>query len=112
MNIAVVGSGYVGLVPGAYFAEMGNRVTCVDIEPVKIEKLNRGSIPIFEPGLEAMVSKNAAALILLTEWKEFRAPDFEEIKAQLVAPVIFDGRNQYNAFNLEEKGFEYYKIGK
>jgi UDPglucose 6-dehydrogenase len=58
------------------------------------------------------VLKNAAALILLTEWKEFRSPDFEEIKAQLVFPVIFDGRNQYNAFKLEEKGFEYYQIGK
>jgi UDPglucose 6-dehydrogenase len=58
------------------------------------------------------VLKNAAALILLTEWKEFRAPDFDEIKAQLIAPVIFDGRNQYNAFKLEEKGFEYYQIGK
>jgi UDPglucose 6-dehydrogenase len=52
------------------------------------------------------VLKNAAALILLTERKEFRAPDFEEIKAQLIAPVIFDGRNQYNAFKLKEKGFE------
>ena len=50
--------------------------------------------------------------IVLTEWKEFRSPDFEEIKAQLVFPVIFDGRNQYNAFKLEEKGFEYYQIGK
>jgi UDPglucose 6-dehydrogenase len=58
------------------------------------------------------VLKNAAALILLTEWKEFRSPDFEEIKAQLVSPIIFDGRNQYNAFNLEDKGFEYYQIGK
>jgi UDPglucose 6-dehydrogenase len=58
------------------------------------------------------VLKKADALILLTEWKEFRSPDFEEIKAQLVAPVIFDGRNQYNAFHLEDKGFEYYQIGK
>tara|TARA_R110000787_G_scaffold35490_3_gene91137 strand:- start:279 stop:1604 length:1326 start_codon:yes stop_codon:yes gene_type:complete len=58
------------------------------------------------------VLKNAEALILLTEWKEFRSPDFEEIKVQLNTPVIFDGRNQYNAFNLEEKGFEYYQIGK
>jgi UDPglucose 6-dehydrogenase len=58
------------------------------------------------------VLKGADALILLTEWKEFRSPDFEEIKAQLVSPVIFDGRNQYNAFNLEGKGFEYYQIGK
>ncbi|ARV15122.1 UDP-glucose dehydrogenase family protein [Polaribacter sp. SA4-12] len=58
------------------------------------------------------VLKNADALILLTEWKEFRSPDFEEIKSQLISPVIFDGRNQYNAFNLEDKGFEYYQIGK
>ena len=55
--------------------------------------------------------KNTDALILLTEWKEFRSPDFEELRAQLKQPVIFDGRNQYNAFNLEEKGFEYYQIG-
>lgn len=58
------------------------------------------------------VLQNASALILLTEWKEFRSPDFEEIKSQLQQPVIFDGRNQYNAFNLESKGFEYYQIGK
>ena len=58
------------------------------------------------------VLNSADALILLTEWKEFRSPDFEEIKRQLRDPVIFDGRNQYNAFNLEEKGFEYFQIGK
>ncbi|WP_088323629.1 UDP-glucose dehydrogenase family protein [Polaribacter tangerinus] len=58
------------------------------------------------------VLKESHALILLTEWKEFRSPDFEELKAQLLHPIIFDGRNQYNAFNLEEKGFEYYQIGK
>ena len=58
------------------------------------------------------VLKNSDALVLLTEWKEFRSPDFDEIKAQLKTPVIFDGRNQYIAYNLENKGFEYNRIGK
>ena len=58
------------------------------------------------------VLQDADALILLTEWKEFRSPDFEELKKQLKNPIIFDGRNQYNAFNIEEKGFEYFQIGK
>ena len=58
------------------------------------------------------VINGADALILLTEWKEFRSPDFNELQSQLKNPIIFDGRNQYNAFNLEEKGFEYYQIGK
>jgi UDPglucose 6-dehydrogenase len=56
--------------------------------------------------------ENADAMILLTEWKEFRSPDFEEIKSQLNAPIIFDGRNQYIAYEIEDKGFEYYRIGK
>lgn len=55
---------------------------------------------------------DADALILLTEWKEFRSPDFDEIALRLTVPIIFDGRNQYNAFKLAEKGFEYYQIGK
>jgi len=58
------------------------------------------------------VLDKAEALILLTEWKEFRSPDFGELKKQLKNPIIFDGRNQYNAFKLEEKGFEYHQIGK
>jgi UDPglucose 6-dehydrogenase len=58
------------------------------------------------------VLKDSDALVLLTEWKEFRSPDFEEIKIQLKNPIIFDGRNQYNTFDLDKKGFEYYQIGK
>jgi len=58
------------------------------------------------------VLKNSDALVLLTEWKEFRSPDFEEIKLKLKTPVIFDGRNQYIAYDLKNKGLEYYRIGK
>ena len=58
------------------------------------------------------VLKDSDALVLITEWKEFRSPDFELIKNQLKSPVIFDGRNQYNAFYLEKKGIEYFQIGK
>jgi UDPglucose 6-dehydrogenase len=63
-------------------------------------------------GTKYDVLKGASALILLTEWKEFRSPDFTEIKKQLNHPIIFDGRNQYSTFRLEENGFEYYQIGK
>ncbi len=56
--------------------------------------------------------ENADAMILLTEWKEFRSPDFEELKKQLKQPIIFDGRNQYNHSTLTKNNFEYFQIGK
>jgi len=61
MNICVVGTGYVGLVSGACFAELGNIVTCVDKDAAKIEMLNRGEMPIYEPGLDSMVPRNVSA---------------------------------------------------
>jgi UDPglucose 6-dehydrogenase len=61
MKIAVIGTGYVGLVTGTCFADSGNDVTCVDIDRAKVERLTRGEIPIYEPGLEEMVRENQAA---------------------------------------------------
>jgi len=61
MNICVVGTGYVGLVSGACFAELGNHVICVDKVASKIERLNNGEIPIYEPGLDLLVRNNAGA---------------------------------------------------
>src|SRR5271163_3163059 len=61
MRIAMIGTGYVGLVSGACFSEFGVSVTCVDQDAGKIARLRRNEMPIFEPGLDALVVKNAAA---------------------------------------------------
>jgi UDPglucose 6-dehydrogenase len=61
MNVTIIGTGYVGLVTGACLADAGNNVFCLDVDAKKIERLNKGEIPIFEPGLEPIVRRNEAA---------------------------------------------------
>jgi UDPglucose 6-dehydrogenase len=61
MRVTIFGSGYVGLVTGACLAEAGNHVVCVDVDSKKIERLNQGEVPIHEPGLDALIKRNAAA---------------------------------------------------
>jgi len=61
MRVTIFGSGYVGLVTGACLAEAGNHVVCVDVDAKKIERLNQGEVPIHEPGLDALIKRNAAA---------------------------------------------------
>ena len=92
----------------------GATIRAYDPKAIHEAKSNylKGSASVVYTESKYAALKDTDALILLTEWKEFRSPDFEELKNQLKSPVIFDGRNQYNAFNLEEKGFEYYQIGK
>lgn len=74
-------------------------------------------MPIFGDRIEYGKSayeilKGADCLLLITEWNEFRNPDFDLIKSSLKNPVIFDGRNQYDENNLNKLGFEYYQVGK
>ncbi len=92
MNIAIVGTGYVGLVSGTCFAEMGVNVTCVDIDEGKIERLRKGEIPIYEPGLDEMVRRNVAAgrLNFTTDLAEV-LPNVEVVFSAVGTPPDEDG---------------------
>lgn len=70
---------------------------------------NLENIQYFDNKYDAL--NNADAMVLVTEWKEFRNPDFDEIAKRLINPVVFDGRNQYDDYNMKNYGFEYYQIG-
>jgi UDPglucose 6-dehydrogenase len=85
MHVAMIGAGYVGLVSGACFADFGHVVTCIDKDPTKIEKLNAGKMPIFEPGLDQLVATNTR------EGRLFFTTDAKEAIAQADAVFIAVG---------------------
>lgn len=91
--------------------DMGAKIRAYDPKAVKTAPFYiKREIEYTQNAYETL--KNADALILLTEWNEFRRPDMEKVKDLLKKPIIFDGRNIYNAKRLKECGFEYYQIGK
>ncbi|MCQ2790275.1 MAG: UDP-glucose/GDP-mannose dehydrogenase family protein [bacterium] len=92
--------------------ELGANVQAYDPRAIETAKNIFKSEKITYGSSSYSVLKNADCMLLLTEWNEFRIPDFKKIKELLKTPVIFDGRNQYNAQALKDLGFEYYQIGK
>jgi len=86
MHICVVGTGYVGLVTGTCFAEFGVDVTCIDNDKSKIDKLTRGKIPIYEPGLQQLVEKNAAEGRVSRKPSSFSSP-WAPLPAKTVPPT-------------------------
>jgi UDPglucose 6-dehydrogenase len=92
MKVAVIGTGYVGLVSGACMAELGHRVTCLDVDAGKIERLKNGDIPIFEPGLEELVRRNVenGRLTFTTSYAE-AIPGAEVISIAVGTPSAADG---------------------
>jgi UDP-glucose 6-dehydrogenase len=128
MKTSMIGTGYVGLVSGTCFSEMGIITSCLDIDSKGKDNLKQGIMPFWEPGLKQIVKRklgdrisytnvshqvldDADAIFLVDEWKEFRVlnfPIFDRMKTK----IIFDGRNIYDHDELRDNGFLYYGIGR
>ena len=90
--------------------EAGAKIKCYDPKAMDLaKKIFKDKVEYCTSSYEAL--NDCDAMILMTEWNEFRRPDFEKIKNLLKQAVIFDGRNQYDGKRLMDKGFEYYRVG-
>ena len=130
MKLTLIGAGYVGLVTGTRFAEVGHQVVCVDNDAAKIKLLQSGGLLIYEPCLEELVKKNVAAgrlafttsttegvqksdaIVIATEWDEFKKLDLERARQSLTHPIMFDGRNLFDPADMERLGWIYQSVGR
>ena len=91
----------------------GARVQAFDPEAMEeTQRIYHKDEPLVLCGTKEQALKGADALVICTEWKEFRSPDFDYIKGALKSPAIFDGRNLYDPERMKRKGFAYYAIGR
>lgn len=112
MRLVMIGTGYVGLVSGTCFAEMGNRVTSIDIDAAKIDAWPAGRIPIHEPGQDKLMIRNVLrGHLAFTTALGSALQDAEIALIAVGTPMNEDGRNQYSRFNLAQRGFEHWQIG-
>jgi UDPglucose 6-dehydrogenase len=114
MNLAIIGTGYVGLVTGTCFAEKGNNVICVDNDSKKLEILNKGKVPIYEPGLEDLVIKNLKSKNLsFTSDLEFAIKNSDIIFFCLPTPTLEDGTSDTKyVFEVAEQIGQYFNAPK
>jgi len=112
MKISVVGTGNVGLVSGTCFAETGEISTCVDIDVAMKETRPKIGDTILYANDLYNAAVDADALVLMTEWQEFRVINYKILSKILRSKVIFDGRNIYESAEMADEGFTYYSIGR
>ena len=116
MKICFIGTGYVGLVSGVLFADFGNKVICVDNDKAKIDKLKKGIIPIFEPGLDELVLRNYKSKRLLFTTNISKAiKDSDIVFIAVGTPTAKDGvsadlKNVYSVAKIISKNINKYKI--
>jgi UDPglucose 6-dehydrogenase len=114
MKIAVIGTGYVGLVTGTCFAEMGNEVVCVDIDKEKIDNLEKGIVPIYEPGLKELINNNRSKTLFFSTNIEKAIDKSDIIFIAVGTPMQKDGNADLSAvFNVAKvigRNIDNYKV--